>query len=641
MCGIAGFFGQSNIGTHELLLRLSDAQQHRGPDGSATWMSQDHRAGLAHRRLAIVDLTETGNQPMHSNSGRYTISFNGEIYNFLELRSELLGDGHKFRGGSDTEVMLAAVEQWGVRDAIAKFNGMFAFALWDKMDNKGYLVRDRLGVKPLYYQWCGTALFFSSELTVPFARIAPRSISRESLALFLHYGHVPGERSIYEGIYKLKPGMIAVVSTASAPKQAFEAIIPYWETTKRINEILASRNDDMSEAEAVERLNSALSRSVRQRMISDVPLGAFLSGGIDSSLIVAHMQQASSRPVRTFTIGFHDEKADEAPYAKKIAQHLGTEHTELYITEQDALNVIPSLPTMYGEPFADSSQIPTFLVSKLTRSHVTVALSGDGGDELFAGYNNYRSVLKYQNLLRVAPGFALGAAAKVLGNRSMRRILRSALAERHLVRMANAATFFSEGKRDRAPHSRFFDGEVLVIGDGHADSPADETTGCAGNAIEQLMCRDLNAYLPDDILVKVDRASMAVSLEVRAPFVDDYELFETAWQIPFTHKLSQTHSKIMLKKALQRFVPMSLFERPKQGFSIPLIRWLVGPLKEWVEDCISVGRLRTDGYLHEKEVHSIYRKVLSGDDFYADRLWTICMFQSWLSTNSLAAVACS
>ena len=633
MCGIAGFFGKCSIDTRDLLLRLNRAQQHRGPDGAGMWLEDERRAGLAHRRLAVVDLSETGAQPMHSRSGRYIVTYNGEIYNFLELRSELLGKGHRFIGTSDTEVMLAAFEEWGVAESVSRFNGMFAVAVWDRKQRTGFLFRDRLGVKPLYYQWHAGALFFSSELTPPFARITPRSISRECLALFLQYGYVPGQRSIYEGISKLKPGVIAMVSEMSAAAGALESSIVYWDTTKKINERLESQNEQLSEDEAVELVNVALSHSVRQRMIADVPLGAFLSGGIDSSLIVAHMQQASTRPVRTFTIGFDDTSANEAPFAKKIADHLGTEHTELYVTEQDALNVIPSLPHIYGEPFADSSQIPTFLVSKLTRSSVTVALSGDGGDELFAGYADYMTVQKHQRLLKRLPNFSLRALASLLSSSGGQRVFCSVLGERDFTRIANAANLFSSREASQLLSTR------LLVKDCGPISTDGTSRNCAGDMIEQTMCRDLNAYLPDDILVKVDRASMAVALETRSPFVDDFQVFEMAWSIPLRHKIRHHGGKLILKRALESFLPKDLFERPKKGFAVPLHLWLFGELKDWVSDCVSTSRLAREGYLVPSRVEFIRKQAASGDLFYNTRLWSICMFQSWLDEAGEASVA--
>lgn len=609
---------------------MNDALQHRGPDAGGTWLEPDRRAGLAHRRLAIIDLSDAGRQPMGSASGRYVVSYNGEIYNFLELRSELSEKGHQFRGTSDTEVILAAFEEWGITESVSRLNGMFAAAVWDRMQNEGFVFRDRLGVKPLYYQWHNQALFFSSELTAPFTEISSRSVSRDSLALFLEYGYVPGQQSIYEGIFKLKPGVIASISERSAASHAFDSTFVYWETTRKINELLGSRDDRMGEAEAVSRVNAALSRSVRQRMIADVPLGAFLSGGIDSSLVVAHMQHASTRPVRTFTIGFDNASADEAPYAKKIAEHLGTDHTELYVTEQDALNIIPDLPQIYGEPFADSSQIPTFLLSKLTRSQVTVALSGDGGDELFAGYQNYMTVRKYQRVLELFPHSAFRGFARMLQGSRAQRALSSVVGERHYSRIASGMKLFSAPEREH----EFFSSSLVK--DWRPAPHNGALRICTGNSIEQTMCRDLNAYLPDDILVKVDRASMAVGLEIRAPFVDDFELFDTAWQIPFRHKLDKRGGKLVLKKALAGFMPRTLFERPKKGFAVPLQGWLSGKLSGWVNDCMSPSRLTREGYLDPHRVAFIREQALKGDLFYNSRLWSICMFQSWLEEKTPA-----
>jgi len=632
VCGISGFFGSPRENPEELLQLLNDAQRHRGPDAQGVWISSEGQVGFAHRRLSIVDLSSTGNQPMRSESGRYVITFNGEIYNFLKLRKELAMHGHRFRGTSDTEVMLAAFEQWGVASTLPRFNGMFAAAVWDDSRQRGYLFRDRLGVKPLYYQWHEGTLFFSSELSLSFARLAPCSISRNALALFLRHGYIPAPYTIYDSIYKLLPGVVPSISLEDTANHRFSSISSYWDTQECINEILSSRDGEMLEEEALERLDETLRRSVRDRMIADVPLGAFLSGGTDSSLVVSYMQQVSNSQVRTFTIGFEESAFNEARFARKVAEHLGTAHTELTVTEQDALDVVPLLPRIYGEPFADSSQIPTYILSKLTRSHVTVALSGDGGDELFAGYNMYRSILKYRRAFQRMPKAILTAASDLMERLLMPQLLRAVAGDRYAYRLLSGIRVFSrEGKIQIHPDQwgPITLPERLVRGatPGVSIQPFH---ACKGNAVEGAMCHDLVTYLPDDILVKVDRASMAVSLEVRAPFCDDFEIFEAAWRIPFPHKMNGAGGKAILKKLLSRFVPRELTERPKSGFVVPLRKWLCCTLAEWVKGCISPVRVEREGYLRAREVARVYKKALQGNEYYAQKLWYICQFQSWL-----------
>jgi asparagine synthase (glutamine-hydrolysing) len=614
------------------LQALNNAQRHRGPDAQGIWISSEKRAGFAHRRLSIVDLRPSGNQPMRSESGRYVITFNGEIYNFLRLREELITHGHRFRGTSDTEVMLAAFEQWGVASALPRFNGMLAAAVWDGSSRQGYLFRDRLGVKPLYYQWHEGTLFFSSELSPSFARLAPRSISRDALALFLRHGYIPAPYTIYHSIYKLLPGVVATISLEDAPNHRFCSMSSYWDAQECINEILRSCDGDIREEEALERLDGVLRRSVRDRMVADVPLGAFLSGGIDSSLVVSYMQQVSNSQVRTFTIGFEERAFDEARFARKVAEHLETAHTELIVTEQDALDVVPQLPRIYGEPFADSSQIPTYIISKLTRGHVTVALSGDGGDELFAGYNMYRSILRCQRALQHMPKAVLTAASGLVERLMMPQLLQALAGDRYASRLLSGIRVFSREARiqiHRDEWGPIMLPERLVRGASPGVS-IQPFHACKGNAIEGAMCHDLITYLPDDILVKVDRASMAVSLEVRAPFCDDFEIFEAAWGIPFAYKMNGAGGKAILKQLLWRFVPRELTERPKSGFVVPLMKWLRCTLAEWVRDCISPARIEREGYLRAPEVARVYKKALRGDEYYAQKLWYICQFESWL-----------
>lgn len=632
MCGISGYLGSSNKDREELLSRLNEALRHRGPDDGGVWFSPNKSVGLAHRRLAIIDMSPHGKQPMHSASGRFVTVFNGEIYNFQELRHELIGLGHKFVGSSDTEVMLAAFDQWGISEAIKKLNGMFAVAVMDQQEQRLYLFRDRLGVKPLYYQWQGGSIYFSSELTLPFSNIGERIIDRNGLALYFRYNYIPAPHTIYKGIYKLMPGVLAVVTQDSAARECFSSAEAYWNAERRINDLLSIRNDSMSMDEAVEMVESALDRSIKQRMISDVPLGAFLSGGIDSSLVVAHMQKLSRTRVQTFTIGFSDRLCNESEYAALIARHLGTEHTEMIVTEADALEVIPMLPAMYGEPFADSSQIPTYLVSKLTRQAITVALSGDGGDELFAGYSSYQKLLQAQGFLSLIPSSLYALTAQALRSGAVRQLLRSTYGEQRYEWIINILRLFARNREDWIPqgiHAEHSLPDRLVLGS-QPGATLMSYRRCRGNITEQVMCNDSLVYLPDDILTKVDRASMSVSLEVRAPFTDDFELFDVAWKIPFRHKANQEGGKIVLKKALAKHVPPHLFERPKMGFGVPLSRWLNGPLKDWVHNCVDPVRIQEEGYLDPVVVKELTSKTVQENDWYAYKLWAVCIFQAWL-----------
>jgi asparagine synthase (glutamine-hydrolysing) len=634
MCGISGYFGKCQNQPADLMGKFNDAQSYRGPDVGGVWVSSDGRAGLGHRRLSIVDLSSNGNQPMRSESGRYIVTMNAEIYNFRDLREELAGLGYRFRSTSDTEVMLAAFERWGVQSALQRFNGMFAAAVWDGLERTGYLFRDRLGVKPLYYQWHDGTLFFSSELTAPFARLSNRSISPDALALLLRQGYVPAPYSIYEGIFKLLPGVVATVSLDDAANAQFTSAVKYWDTQERINQILASRDQEMTEGQALDQLDHTLRRSIRHRMISDVPLGAFLSGGIDSSLIASYMREVCTSQVRTFTIGFEDDTYSEARFSRKVAEHLETAHTELLVTERDALEVVPRLAEIYKEPFADSSQIPTYLVSKLARKDVTVALSGDGGDELFCGYDRYQRILNYRRAARMVPPAVFEAGSKILSWPQVPQLIHALSGDRQITRMLGASRIFSPEMKRETHANRWGPvtlPERLVKGATAGISIPSPSAG-TGNAAEQAMSDDLLEYLPDDILAKVDRASMAVSLEVRAPFADDCELFDMAWRIPSALK-NELGGKLILRKLLARFVPPELTERPKMGFAVPLTKWLRGALRDWVDDCVSPARLGREGYLRSSEVAKCRARALKGDEFYAHKLWAICQFQSWLSST--------
>jgi len=633
MCGICGYFGGPAEEPENMLNRLNNALKHRGPDDDGLWLSSSKNVGLGHRRLAIIDLSPSGKQPMLSASGRFIVAFNGEIYNFRELRQELVSYGHLFKGSSDTEVMLASFEQWGVKAAVKRLNGMFAAAVFDQQENMLYVFRDRIGVKPLYYKWHNHALYFSSELTLPFSKIGDRIIDRNSLALYFRHNYIPAPHTIYQGMYKLMPGIIATVTEKSVAQARFASHEVYWSTQDRINEIASARDNSMQMEEAVDMVESALRRSIKQRMIADVPLGAFLSGGIDSSLVVAHMQELSSKRIQTFTIGFSDNVCNEAMHAKLIAQHLGTDHTELIVTEADALDVIPMLPSMYGEPFADSSQIPTYLVSKLTRNAITVALSGDGGDELFAGYRNYQRIAQVQRHLSLIPPSLYVGLARLFRFRTIQQMLCYFYGEQRYDWIFKFLRLFAREKESYIPqglHAQLSLSERLVLG---ADSGTSEIPfyRCHGNITEQMMCDNLMVYHPDDILTKVDRASMAVALEVRVPFIDDFEVFDVAWKIPFHHKANQQGGKMVLKKALARHLPPTLFERPKMGFGIPLERWLIGPLKDWVHVCLDPMRIRQEGFLNPVAVEHLTSKISDENGWYAYTLWAVCMFQAWLN----------
>jgi asparagine synthase (glutamine-hydrolysing) len=525
---------------------------------------------------------------------------------------------------------------------------MFAAAVWDKTERVGYLFRDRLGVKPLYYQHRGGVLLFSSELSSPFAGCAECSISRDALALFLRHGYIPAPYSIYEGILKLLPGTLLKVSHRELSSDPSVTVSKYWDTQQRIeNAISTRRGTEVSEEAFCERLDEILCRSIRDRMIADVPVGAFLSGGIDSSLVVSYMQQVSNAQVRTFTIGFEEAAFNEAGFARRVAEHLGTLHTELILTEKNALDVIPLLPAMYGEPFADSSQIPTYLVSKLTREQVTVALSGDAGDELFAGYNMYQRIGRYSRKLSKIPKRVGELGSNLLALPLTPTLLKTVAGSQVISRLLSGVTVFGKSVNvDCARWGPLTLPERLVSGVTPGISLQAAKT-CSGNVVERTMCRDLLTYLPDDILVKVDRASMAVSLEVRAPFADDFELFDLAWEIPFALKMNGSSGKAILRKLLTRFIPPALTDRPKSGFAVPLAKWIGGALGSWVNDCISPSRLANEGYLRPQEVGPIHRRALAGDIYCVHLLWYICQFQSWLSntdslpTSSHAQALCS
>jgi len=651
MCGITGYFDPTfyfNSDDHSrIITKMTDAIIHRGPDDSGLWSDKEKGIVLGFRRLAIVDLTPTGHQPMVSADGRYVMVFNGEIYNFEEIRQDLLKLGHTFRGSSDTEVMLAAICQWGIEKALSMFNGMFAFALWDRQDGELVLARDRIGIKPLYYGWMNNVFLFGSELKAMRANPAFNgSINRDALSIYLRHNYIPAPYSIYSGVYKLQPGtyitlLPGAVNQPPAPKT-------YWSVFDAVQNGIQHPFEG-SDVEAVDELETLLKGSIRQRMIADVPLGAFLSGGVDSSTIVALMQTQSSIPVKTFSIGFEEKSYDEAQYARKVAEHLKTDHTDLYVTPQEALAVIPRLPMLYDEPFSDSSQIPTFLVSQLARRKVTVSLSGDGGDELFAGYDRYFWANRITQFATFMGGVPAGAASHMLkfGASGWFNGFWSAIGASRtgapMQRTRDRMVKLSESIKSKSPEKTYFDllshwknPDQIVLG-GHEPEtilleknrwPASE------NFIETMMYLDMMAYLPDDIMAKVDRASMGTSLESRVPFLDDHRVIEFAWRLPMSMKLRHGKSKWILRQVLYRHVPPALIERPKMGFGVPIDSWLRGPLKDWAEDLLDETRLKTEGYFNPGPIRQKWTEHISGQSNWQYYLWDILMFQSWLAETN-------
>ncbi len=648
MCGIAGFIGGrfDPQGARETLARMTGAIAYRGPDSAGAWLEAEHKVALGHRRLAILDLSPAGEQPMISPSGRYVIVYNGEIYNHLELRERLAGP---WRGHSDTETLLAAIEAWGIEEALKQCAGMFALALWDRSEKALILARDRLGEKPLYYGWQGAgaeaAFLFSSELKALARHPAfRREIDRQALALFTRFNYVPAPHSIYAGIAKLVPGTFLTLR----PGDASPAITPYWSAAE-IAAAGAAAPLDIGPEEAIDELERVLSKAVSQQMISDVPLGAFLSGGVDSSTIVALMQAQSSRPVKSFSIGFHDRAYNEAEHAGAVARHLGTDHEELYVQPEDALAVIPSLPAIYDEPFADASQVPTLLVSRLARRKVTVALSGDGGDELFAGYNRYRlaarnwgRISKVPRPLRRALAQGLVALSPEQWNKVAGAVapilpasLRISLPGEKVHKAARGLASGSADELYQGLVSSWRDPADLVIGGAEPATLAPATLARldALGTCERMMALDLLTYLPDDILAKVDRAAMSVSLETRVPLLD-HRVVELAWRLPLDLKLRGGETKWVLRQLLYRHVPRALIERPKMGFGIPIDAWLRGPLKDWAEALIDERRLAGQGYFRPGPIRAAWDAHQSGRANMQYQLWAILMFQSWLEGRS-------
>jgi asparagine synthase (glutamine-hydrolysing) len=632
MCGIAGYIDLSrSTGAAELqaaVTRMADTMAHRGPDSAGAWTDPANGIGLSHRRLSILDLSPDGHQPMISACGRYVIVFNGEIYNFETLRRELQGSGSAFRGGSDTEVMLAAISRWGLERAVRRFNGMFAFAVWDRREHTLSLVRDRLGEKPLYYGAVNGKFVFASELKAIRATAGPLELDRGAIRLYLRHCYIPAPYSIYTGINKLPPGtLVAFRPDAPSARHTPE---PYW-SAKSAAEAGTNRPFSGSSTEAADELHGLLTAAVKLRMRADVPLGAFLSGGIDSSTVVALMQSESSRPVKTFSIGFTEDGYDEAPHAKAVARLLGTDHTEAYVTPEDAMAVIPRLASMYDEPFADSSQIPTRLVSQLAREKVTVALSGDGGDELFGGYTRYaigRKLSRYLSCIPRPLRGPLSSTAKRLGGFP-------GVPQRKFDRIVE---FLQAGDSDAMYlqlTSHWSGPDPIVHG---AIEPPTALTGAPPARLRGLTHRmmyfDTVMYLPDDILVKLDRASMSVSLESRVPLLD-HNVVEFAWSLPYS-LLNHTdgRSKWPLRQVLYRYVPPALVDRPKKGFGIPLGSWLRGPLRDWAASLLDERRLVQEGIFEPGPIIAKWREHAGGQNDWHYHLWDVLMFQAWLDESA-------
>lgn len=653
MCGLTGYlFNKEFIVDHnEQLKKMTDSIVHRGPDSEGLWVDEKYNIAIGHRRLSILDLSSAGHQPMHSDSNRYVLAFNGEIYNHLDLRAKLEKNNSillDWKGHSDTETLLKCFELWGVEKTLKNLSGMFSIALFDKKEKSLYLIRDRMGEKPLYYGWINNCFVFGSELKALKKFNGFKShIDRNALALYLKYDYIPVPFSIYKGIRKLRQGSYLKLMMNNNEWNKDSALInkSYWsiqDVAKSNSNINIFRG---SSKEAIKKLESLLSKSIKEQMISDVPLGAFLSGGIDSSLIASLMQKQSNRKVKTFSIGFNEQAFNEAEYAKRVATHLGTNHTELYISPSEAIKVIEKLPMIYDEPFADSSQIPTYLVSEMAKKHVTVSLSGDGGDELFGGYTRYFMANKIWRIIKLIPLFFRKFIANLIKFISAKywkvfiafiyifvpknfQVSHPVDKIYKLARILNSKNIYEVYDKLVSHWENSFD---VVLNSNQKAVKKDETNY---NLLpeEEMMLRDLQSYLPDDILVKVDRASMAVSLETRAPFLNK-EVVEFAWQLPFNLKINKSQGKWILRQVLYKHVPKEFVDRPKMGFGIPIDSWLRGPLRNWADGLLSEKRLREDGFFNVALIRKKWHEHLSGQKNWQYDLWSVLMFQAWLDQN--------
>lgn len=646
MCGIAGAVqrGLTSEQWQENLERMGRSLAHRGPDDAGFWADAEVGIGFAHRRLAIVDLSPEGHQPMFSPDGRFSLIYNGEIYNFPKLRQQLLERGHHFRGHSDTEIMLAAFCEWGVHSALERFIGMFAFALWDRSSDTLTLARDRLGEKPLYYGWQGNSFLFGSELKA--LRTHPTwnaEINRNALALYVRHNYIPNPYTIFQEIYKLPPATYLTLHLSGLAHKELPVPTPYW-SAQAIAEAGQSVQFNGTDSEAVKHLDTLLRNAVAQQMLADVPLGAFLSGGIDSSTVVALMQAQSSQPVRTFSIGFEQDDYNEARYAKAVAEHLGTDHTELYVTHDEALATIPLLPQLYDEPFADSSQISTYLVSQLARQHVTVSLSGDGGDELFGGYNRYFWSSNIWKKISWMPPIARKTGAGILTALSpttwdrvfdkLSYALPSAVKQPQtgdkLHKLSEILTVPNPEAMYLGLVSYWKQPSQLVYHGTEAPTVLTNPSRWANlsDFTHRMMYLDTVSYLPGDILVKVDRASMGASLESRVPMLD-HRIVEFAWTLPLSMKVRNGQGKWILRQVLEQYVPPSLFNRPKMGFGVPIDHWLRHPLRDWAENLLDKQRLSNEGFFDPVPIHQKWQEHLSSKGSWHYYLWGILMFQAW------------
>jgi asparagine synthase (glutamine-hydrolysing) len=637
MCGIAGVLApHPGIDVESVAARMAGALIHRGPDDQGLWLDRDAALALAHRRLSVIDVSPQGRQPMTSASGRYVVVFNGEMYNFETVRRELDASRRAppWRGHSDTEVLLAAIEVWGLEATLGRLVGMYAFALWDRASKDLTLVRDRLGEKPLYYGRIEGAFVFASELKALRAWTERLEINREVLSEFMQFGYVPAPHCIYRGLAKLPAGHIVRVTADGIAGESS----PYWTLSNAQQLTLSTTLASAEDTDLTEMLDRRLRESIGLQMVSDVPLGAFLSGGVDSSTVVALMQAQSMRRIQTYTIGFHEKAFDEAPHARAVAAHLGTNHTELYVSAADAMALIPQLHAVYDEPFADSSQIPTTLLSRLTRRHVTVSLSGDGGDELFAGYPRYALAARLWSRIGSMPSWLRGGLAALLRARppagwdSLLQLLpprhRRSVNGQRLHRLAQLVVAPALAELYVRLMSQWQPEDRVVLG-------VDVALACRlrwpanGTPLEQMRRWDVLQYLPDDLLVKVDRAAMSASLESRAPLLE-HRVVEFAFALPERTLLREGQGKWILRRVLDRYVPSALIERPKAGFGVPMAEWLRGPLRDWAQHLLSASRLRAQGWLDEAKVAHMWAEHVSGRFDRSAYLWNVLAFQAWL-----------
>ena len=643
MCGLVGIYSKNKEYMNEYILnKMSKKIIHRGPDGDGTWLSERDGIGMAHRRLSVIDLSSAGAQPMMSFSKRFVISFNGEIYNFKEIKNRLKDEFqfNRWKGNSDTEVLLNAIELLGLEKTLNLIDGMFAFALWDKQNKNLTLVRDRFGEKPLYFGKCEDYFLFASELKSLVAfPLWNKKINKEAVSLYLRQSCIPSPKTIYKGIFKLEPSNLIVISDAGDNISSSKC---YWDLSQKA--FYKERKINLNASENIEKFEYLLKDSIKRRTFSDVPVGAFLSGGYDSSLVVALMNEVSSKKVRTFSIGFNNQIFNEAKKAKKIASHFGTQHEEVYFDPEEAISLIPQLPYIYDEPFADSSQLPTLLVSKLAKKNVTVCLSGDGGDEFFGGYNRHivgPKLWKFINLLPVP----IRKKLSILNNINITNEINlfnkfvpnkyqvSNLSEKiskilSLTNSTNSLNFY-KNLTSNCKNPNDFLSDVI---EPNTIIDKKEFVDLIPEFSERMMYLDQMNYMSNDILTKVDRSSMAVSLETRLPFLD-YKIAEFSWEVPISQKISENKGKWLLRQVLYKYLPKDLVDGPKMGFTIPLNTWLKGPLMEWADDLLSINNLEKHDIFDNYAVRKLWEDFISGKSSSHYQIWDMLMFQSWLKIN--------